>query len=287
MRAGTIYDSQIVGVYYAQSGKILASPQEFTELELQPDPQNPVDNKAVKIMYQGAHLGFVPKVINKIIFSAITTGKNVLCLMQRYIPAVERNNEFSPERASITIHIIHPVRFQKIFTHLMDIYGLTYPNLPPNWGQAMVALGEVGVSFLEPQIPDVSDLPIQDHPTASQEFIDGVSSLVTRLTTMYIFGMSRWKNDGIAASYHQLYQDLTNVEEHLAPFTDRYSVMVLDALQKFHQKLIYYHSSYNRTSDFRLPIVLGRDIAKFEEPETEDAENRKKWLTHSINDPNR
>ena len=149
MRAGVIYDSQIVGVYYAQSGKILAAIPEFTELELRPDPQNPVDNMAVKIMYRDAHLGFVPKVINKVIFSALTTGKNVICLMQRYIPAVERNNEFSPERASITIHIIHLGRIQKIFMNLMDIYALTYPNLPPNWVQAMVTLGEVVVPMLE------------------------------------------------------------------------------------------------------------------------------------------
>jgi hypothetical protein len=100
----------------------------------------------------------------------------------------------------------------------------------------------------EPQIPDISDLPIQEHPTASQEFIDGVSSLVTRLTTIYIFGMSRWKNDGIEASYDQLDKDLTNVEEHLAPFQDRYSVMVLDGLQKFHQKLME-HSPGNLTDD--------------------------------------
>jgi hypothetical protein len=159
MRAGTIYDSQIVGVYYTKSGNVLAAIPEFTELEVQPDPENPVDNKAVKILYHGKHLGFVPKVINTIIFSAITTGKNVICLMQRYIPAVERNNEFSPERASITIHIIHPGRFRKIFTHLMDIYGLTYPHLPPNWKQAMVALGEVVVPMLETYLrfhPEVS-----------------------------------------------------------------------------------------------------------------------------------
>ena len=54
---------------------------------------------------------------------------------------------------------------------------------------------------------------------------------------MFIFGMSRFENEGIAASYHQLDQDLTNVEEHLAPLTDKYSVMILEALQKFHIKL--------------------------------------------------
>jgi len=75
------------------------------------------------------------------------------------------------------------------------------------------------------------------HPTFSPEFIDGTQSLLTRLTTMFIFGTSRWKNEGIAASYWQLNMDLTNVEEHLNPLTDKYSVMILDALQQFHRKL--------------------------------------------------
>jgi hypothetical protein len=75
------------------------------------------------------------------------------------------------------------------------------------------------------------------HPTSSPEFIDGAHSLLTRLTTMFIFGTSRWKNEGIAASYWQMHMDLTNVEEHLSPLTDKYSVMVLDALQRFHRKL--------------------------------------------------
>jgi hypothetical protein len=149
MAAGMIYDSQIVGVYYTENGKILASLPKFTELALNPDPQNPVDQYAVKVMYHEAHLGYLPQVVNKPIFSALTTGKEVICLLHRYVPAVERNNEFTPERAVISIHIIHPARFQQFFTNLMDIYALTYPNLPPNWVQSMTALGEVVVPMLE------------------------------------------------------------------------------------------------------------------------------------------
>ena len=112
MTAGMIYDSQIVGVYYTGNGKILTTLPEFTELELNPDPQNPVDQYAVKIMYQGEHLGYIPHVVSKPIFSALTTNKEVICLLHRYVPSVERNNEFSPERAVITVHIIHPARFR-------------------------------------------------------------------------------------------------------------------------------------------------------------------------------
>ena len=75
------------------------------------------------------------------------------------------------------------------------------------------------------------------HPTDSPKFIDGAHSLVHRLTSMYIFGASCYKLEGIEPSYQQLDRDLTNVEEHLAPLTDEYSVMVLTALRKFQDKL--------------------------------------------------
>ena len=125
----------------------------------------------------------------------------------------------------------------------------------------------------EPQIPEEYDAPIQDHPTASQEFIDDASSLATRLTTMYIFGMSRWENEGIVASHHQLDQDLTNVEEHLASLKDRYSpflynliiffdTLTLDSCMlllflRFFPLLFCYHVYI---SGFLICIALGLDI---------------------------
>lgn len=145
---GAIYDTQIVGVYYAKSGPTLKGLPGFTELDLNPNPHNPADVNAIKVVYRGTHLGYLPKTINQIILSALKTKREVICLMGRHIPAVEQQGEFSPERATITVHIVHPTRFQRIFINLMDIYGLTFPNLPSNWLAAMVALGEVVIPLL-------------------------------------------------------------------------------------------------------------------------------------------
>ena len=160
--AGMVYNSQIVGIYYTENGIILANLPEFTELTLRSDPHNPVDQYAVKVMYQGAHLGYLPQGVNKPIFSAIRSKKDVICLLHQHVQATEHNGEFSPERAVITVHIIHPARFRRIFTNLMEIYTLTFPNLPPNWVQSMAALGEVVIPMLKFYLTSHPEIPRQD-----------------------------------------------------------------------------------------------------------------------------
>ncbi|MHA1744681.1 MAG: hypothetical protein ACTSWW_01710 [Promethearchaeota archaeon] len=44
----------------------------------------------------------------------------------------------------------------------MDIYALTYPNLPPNWVQSMAALGEVVVPMLENYLTFHPEIAEQD-----------------------------------------------------------------------------------------------------------------------------
>ncbi|MHA1746836.1 MAG: HIRAN domain-containing protein [Promethearchaeota archaeon] len=179
MMASQIYDSQIVGIYYAGSGDLLASLPEFTELTLEPDPQNVADPNAVKVMYQGTHLGYLPRVANKAIFTALTSQKNVVCMLEHYIPGVERHWNFSPERAAMTIHIIHAARFQQIFTNLMDIYTLTAPNLPPLWVEAMAALGDVVIPRL---INYLSSHPEISEGASSQNFGFIIEEIIVELS---------------------------------------------------------------------------------------------------------
>lgn len=86
---GMVYYSSIKGIRFQESGKMIYRQEAMTELELNPEPENPYDNKAVGIWLDGKQMGYIPRTQNKAIFKALTEGKpEIKCYLGIFIPSV-------------------------------------------------------------------------------------------------------------------------------------------------------------------------------------------------------
>lgn len=48
-------------------------------IELEADPFNEHDDSAVKCLYEGTHIGFIPRTMNKEVFTQLILGNEVTC----------------------------------------------------------------------------------------------------------------------------------------------------------------------------------------------------------------
>jgi hypothetical protein len=158
LKAEDITHMQIVGIYYTHNGEYLQNLSKKTSLQLRLEPNNPHDSYAISVWHNDHHLGFLPRPSNQKIFEAIQGGETVRCLLGKYLPSIssprysrshhtsrslywddeddfldddyeEFGNEFSPERADITIHIFNATKFSQSFHQLYMIYSLLKPEI--------------------------------------------------------------------------------------------------------------------------------------------------------------
>ena len=66
----------------AECREIVKTLEEGTVLVLERDPQNQYDSNAIKVMYEGNHLGFIPKSDNEALANEMDHGKEFTCVMQ-------------------------------------------------------------------------------------------------------------------------------------------------------------------------------------------------------------
>ncbi len=150
---------EIVGIYYTRNGNYLQALKSGVQLELQPEPHNRYDSNAVSLWHDGHKLGYIPRGPNRRIFSALN-HEEVTCLLGRYSPSHYSDHEyrryysryddpsdFSPERATITIHIFDPKKLQQIFTGLMEL-SLYIPQIPSLQAQLVNGLEILGYRAL-------------------------------------------------------------------------------------------------------------------------------------------
>ena len=79
-REFTIEEFHIAGFQYHEGPQVLASLREGQELRLANEPENPHDDKAVRIEFAGHHLGYVPRTRNKPIFRLIGQDAPLRCV---------------------------------------------------------------------------------------------------------------------------------------------------------------------------------------------------------------
>ncbi len=136
-KCNLIYHLEILGVYYADSGDYLDDLPEGTELELIREPHNPYDSHAISVRHDGTHLGYISKEINRTIepYLLRDDGSNIKCLFGRYSPSFstrnsysyESDNDFYPERGSITFHVSNNNKMLTIIKNLIKLHSLNYP----------------------------------------------------------------------------------------------------------------------------------------------------------------
>ncbi len=70
-REFVIEEFHIAGFQYHDGPQVLPSLSEGQELRLVNEPENPHDDKAVRLEYAGHHLGYVPRTRNRPIFRLV------------------------------------------------------------------------------------------------------------------------------------------------------------------------------------------------------------------------
>jgi len=74
----------IAGVQHHQMNKVLDFLEEGMELELVPEPENKFDPNAVRIVFDGTMLGYVPKKFSSEVSGAIELGVELECIISKF-----------------------------------------------------------------------------------------------------------------------------------------------------------------------------------------------------------
>ena len=180
-----VFHEEIVGIYYTRKGHYLRRLKSGTQLELHPEPDNQYDSYAVSVWHDGRKLGFIPKGPNRRIFSALNRTEEITCLLGHYSPSYysdhesrryysryEADNDFSPERASITIHLYNPDKLQQIFTGLMELveYITQISSLQTQIVDALEILGYRALLLLESRYDELNTIERKIYHTFSDRF---------------------------------------------------------------------------------------------------------------------
>jgi len=175
---------EIVGIYYTRNGNYLQALKSGVQLDLRPEPHNRHDSYAVSVWHDEHKLGYIPRGPNRRVFSAIN-HEEVTCLLGRYSPSYysdheyrryysryDTDSEFSPERATITIHIFDPNKLQRIFTGLLELIEYT-PQIPSLQGQivdALKILGYRALRLLEARLDTMNPIVRQIYLAVSNHY---------------------------------------------------------------------------------------------------------------------
>ncbi|MHA1720813.1 MAG: HIRAN domain-containing protein [Promethearchaeota archaeon] len=151
-----IYYQQIVGIYYTGNGSLIQNLPKGTLFKLKCEPENRYDSHAVSVWYESYKLGYIPRHSSVTIFNALSSEK-VTCIFGKYRPSFsrrgsywdyDRESNFSPERADITIHIFNPQKFHDIMDGFIEMISASV-NLPDFQGKIVDALYTLGYRTIE------------------------------------------------------------------------------------------------------------------------------------------
>jgi len=174
-----VYHEQIVGIYYTQNVNYLKTLKSGVQLELRPEPFNQHDSFAVSVWHDNRKLGYIPRGSNQRIFTILGGKVEITCLLGHYIPSHggsrdkwsyyprDNINNFVPERATITIHVFDPAKFQQLFIGLMELtkYIPQISSLHTQIVDALEILGYRALRSLETSYDE-------SNPIESKLFID-------------------------------------------------------------------------------------------------------------------
>lgn len=87
--------THLVGANFrpAEAKAVVMSLQVGDSLDLQQDPFNAYDPRAVKVLFNGSFLGFVPKEDNLEIFEHLSSGGEVSCIVTGFLSTLKPNIE--------------------------------------------------------------------------------------------------------------------------------------------------------------------------------------------------
>lgn len=86
LKESRAYTVKTVGVSFWNAKTVIAPGEYFDEFDLVPEPDNPHDEKAIAVVYNGRKIGYIPRGQNEVIWTSvarITAKGNIACAKGR------------------------------------------------------------------------------------------------------------------------------------------------------------------------------------------------------------
>ena len=99
----------IAGLYYYRNCNIISQLKSGTPLELEHEPDNIHDNKAIKISYNGYKLGYVPRRLNHIVLTMMILDKEIHAEVMAVTPID------NPKTVNVIVYFDNPLNRDIIF----------------------------------------------------------------------------------------------------------------------------------------------------------------------------